>query len=43
MANDFKAGPSHRNSDVNDGKFYIITFQLQKELNEGVENIVKQN
>ena len=24
MANDFEAGPSHINSDVNNGKFYII-------------------
>ena len=24
MANDFKAGPSHINFDVNNGKFYII-------------------
>ena len=24
MANDFKVGPSHMNSNVNDGKFYII-------------------
>ena len=24
MANDFEAGPSHTNYDINDGKFYII-------------------
>ena len=23
MPNDFEAGPSHINSDINDGKFYI--------------------
>ena len=26
MANDFEAGPSHINSDVNNGKFYIILW-----------------
>ena len=28
MPNDFEAGPSHINSDINDGKFYVKYLKL---------------